>query len=140
MDVCRGHDRGAGGCGILRRPCYELGPTEVVQLLTNDEGFRMCDGPPCLREPPLGRCSVEVADVAPDLAARQPKPVARNLSRPPSGPELACSGWEPVVVAVADVREVHKVEPGGFGDDPRGFWIMGMSRISNHHGSSSTTA
>jgi len=81
----------------------------------------MCDGPPCPREPPLGRCRVEVPDGAPDLAARQPKHGGQEPeSAPGSGPELGVLGVEPVVVAVADVLDVQKVESGGFGDDPRG--------------------
>ena len=96
----------------------------------------MCGGPPCLRERPLGRCRVEVANIAPDLARRRPKPVARNLSRPVVAAQNS-GAWGTVVVAAAGVRDVQKVESGGSGGDPRGFLIMRLSRISDCHGSSS---
>jgi hypothetical protein len=79
---------------VERRPLlphHDLGPAEVVQLLTNAEDFRMCDGPPCLCEPPLGRCRVEVADVAPDLAAGPGSPSHRTLA---PGPGRKPSSWK----------------------------------------------
>jgi hypothetical protein len=57
----------------------------------------------------------------PILLRDSQSPVARNLSRPlVAAQELGVLGAEPVVVAVADVRDVQKVESGGVGDDPRG--------------------